>query len=82
MKTRYMLTTLLVLATASASTYAAEVGTSDAQTKAQEDATFAGACSDYYNTYYSSDKQAVNSQKIASSTDTMDMADPRNFYMW
>jgi len=82
MKTRYMLTTLLVLGTASASTYATEAGTSGAQTKAQEDATFAGACSDYYNTYYSSDKQAVNSQKIASSTDTMDMADPRNFYMW
>jgi len=82
MKTRFMLAALLVLGTASASTYAAGVGSTVAQTKAQEGTTFAGACSDYYSTYYSSDKQAVNSQKIASSADTMDMADPRNFYMW
>ena len=82
MKTRYILTALLVLGTASVSAHAAEVGSTGTQTKAQEGTTFAGACSDYYNTYYSSDKQTVNSQKIASSADAMDMADPRNFYMW
>ena len=54
------------------------------QTKSQENTMFSGVCSDYYNSYYTRDNPTVNRQQIvsATATDAMDIADPRNFYMW
>jgi len=45
----------------------------------EEEASFAGSFSDYYNTNYTTNQVSSNN---VSSEDYPDMADPTNYYKW